>query len=65
MRKKVLQLVKAILAARRKENVKQEQKAYDALYFFCTKHNIDFDNALEGAKKELRKSIANQMNGFI
>ena len=59
-----IKLVKNILIARRNGHIGDEQAAYDKLTEFCDKNNLQFDNVFDGARAVLRKSIANQMNGF-
>jgi 2-hydroxy-3-keto-5-methylthiopentenyl-1-phosphate phosphatase len=65
LKKQAIKLVKEVLIHRRNNHIKQEQKAHEKLLQFCEKHNLEFNNVFEGARKEIRKSIANQMNGFI
>lgn len=65
MKTKVLSFVKRMLIAGRNSDTHAEQKAYDELRAYCEKNGLDFEKNLEGAKKEIRKGIANNMNGFV
>jgi len=65
MRAKAIKLVRNILIARRNSNVKAEQLAHEVFTDFCEDHNLDFDTTFNGAQSVLKKSIANNMNGFI
>lgn len=65
MKQKVIKMVEKMLYAKRNGNIKLEQKYYDQLYDFCEKNNIDFSNAIQGATKELKKSISAIMNSIV
>lgn len=64
MKTKLLKLVQNLLVAQRNNNLIKSDAAYHKLLSFCQTHNIDFNNALEGATKILRTQPANIMQGI-
>jgi len=64
-RKKAIQLVADMLYARRSGNAKTEQAKYDKLRNWCEKEGLDMANVIDGATKELKKSIAANMGGIV
>jgi len=64
-RKKAIQLVADMLYARRSGNTKTEQAKYDKLRNWCEKEGLDMANVIDGATKELKKSIAAFMGGIV
>lgn len=65
MRKHVINQVRSILVARRNGNIRVEQELTESLIAYCRKYNLDYTATFDGAHRILKKSIANQMNGFI
>lgn len=65
MKKKIINIVENILLARRNGNIKREQHYYNLFMEFCEKHNINQENAFEGAKNHLKTRIAPIMNGLV
>lgn len=55
-----------MLLAKRNNNIKAEQKAYEKIIDFCDSKGYDFDNVVQGVKKYMKEeTIAPAMNGVI
>jgi hypothetical protein len=50
-----VRMVKALLIARRNNNVKQEQHAYEKLWQWTQKKGYDFTEVYEGTVRHLKK----------
>lgn len=64
MKRQAINKVKSLLLARRSNDVHREQLAHQSLVRFCHKHNLDFNNVLDGATREIRSSISGAMNSL-
>jgi hypothetical protein len=63
--KQAYKLVKALATARRNNNIKSEQKAYDNLYNWCNDNNTDMTYVINNIKQYmLAECIADCMNGL-
>jgi len=64
MKNTILKIVQSLLVAERNNNIIHAEKKYKKLQDFCEKNNINFNNALNGAKKHLSFKISNIMQGI-
>ena len=66
LKSKILTMVGQIDTHKRSGNTRKEQAAHDKLVAFTQEHDINFDNALSGARKLLNKKnpIGRKMSGF-
>lgn len=60
-----IKLVSNLLMARRNANMKAEQRAYDALRNWCVKFNVNMENTIQGAKRELQQRVGPIMNSIV
>jgi hypothetical protein len=58
-------LVKNLLMAKRNGHIKSEQAAHEKLRDWCTKHNVNMENAIKGVGRELEHSPAAIMNSIV
>jgi len=66
MKQTAIRLVKDLLTARRNGNIAREQVAYDKLYAFCLKHNLDFSTTIADVTRYLKQnSVAALMGGIV
>jgi hypothetical protein len=66
MKKKIIKMVEDMLLHRRNGHINKEQASYGRLYSFCEKHNINFNDAVDGATRYLKtQKIAPMMNGLV
>ena len=58
-------LVKSLLTARRNQNLRAEQKAYEAVRDFCARYGFEMDNVINGATRRLQQSVGAIMNSIV
>lgn len=65
LRAQAVALVRNLLQARRNGNLRREQAAHVKLAAFCQRHSCDMQEVIDGATRELKKSIAAAMGGIV
>jgi hypothetical protein len=65
LRAQAVKLVSNLLLARRNGNLRREQAAHVKLATFCERHGCGLQETIDGATRELKKSIAAAMGGLV